>query len=613
MSAAASPGRQLRRLRAIALALGVLALAGCGVNRQLARQADHIVLEEQERAVTCTQADHCAIDTPFRELAASAASAGRPGQPVHFVNVLELGEDSLLLRVHLIRAARHSIDIQTFIWVNDDAGRLILDELLAAARRGVRVRVLADQLFSLEDTELLSRLALVHENFEVRIYNPTFHKAVTRPLEFAASILCCFTHFNQRMHNKLFLVDDEFGISGGRNYENRYFDWDREFDYRDRDMLVTGKIAGGEMAVSFEQFWNYKRAARLTRLNDVTKRLVAEADQGLALPAAERGIDPMRVETLRAHAGLNTEIERRFIAQAQRVGQVDYFSDTPDKQDGGSQSNKQLGEQIAQMIAGAERQIIMQTPYLVISKQARRVFRDLRERAQPPDIIVSTNSLAATDAFYVYALSHKYKKRYLKLGFRIYEFKPRPGDAERLFSRYNELSGDGEPGGYERYGMAPLTTQGVRVGMHAKSIIIDGQVTLIGSHNFDPRSDNYNTESGLIIHDRAVAGLVGEAILGDIEPQNSWTIAKRPRTNFLHRINNAIADFSSALPLFDFWPFRYATSYDLNEGCTPMKQTDPGFYQCYGAVGDFPEVDLPMKTIYTRMVTAFGASAVGIL
>src|SRR5690606_30267964 len=148
------------------------------------------------------------------------------------------------------------------------------------------------------------------------------------------------------------------------------------------------------------------------------------------------------------------------------------------------------------------------TPYLVISKHARRVFRDLKERDHPPDIIVSTNSLAATDAFYVYALSHKYKKRYLKLGFRIYEFKPRPGDAERLFSRYSELSGGDEPAGYERYGMAPLTTQGVRVGMHAKSIVIDGQLTLIGSHNFDPRSDNYNTESGLIIHDRAVAELV---------------------------------------------------------------------------------------------------------
>ncbi|MEP6881229.1 MAG: phospholipase D family protein [Dokdonella sp.] len=599
--------------RALVAMLFIALLAGCGVNRQLARQADRIVAVEQSQQSTCAQADHCAIDSPLRRLAAEARLASTPQQPIHYVNVLEQGEDSLLLRVHLIRAARKSIDIQTFIWVNDDAGRLILDELLAAARRGVRVRVLADQLFSLEDTILLSRLALIHRNFEVRIYNPTFHKAVTQPLEFAVSILCCFTRFNQRMHNKLFLVDDEFGIAGGRNYENRYFDWDHEFDYRDRDVLVTGDEAGREMAASFEQFWRYKRAARLTRLNDVNQRIVAEADQNLPLPDAERGIDPMRVETLRAHAGSFAEMDRRFASAAQRVGQVDYFSDSPAKQDEGADRNKQLGERISKMIARADSQIVMQTPYLVISKHARRVFRELRERPKPPDIIVSTNSLAATDAFYVYALSHKYKKRYLKLGFRIYEFKPFPGDADLLFSRYSELSGGEGSEGYARYGKAPLTSQGVRVGMHAKSIVIDGETTLIGSHNFDPRSDNYNTESGFIIYDKAVAEQVRAAIIQDAQPQNSWTIAKRPRTNLLHRINNAIADFSSVLPLFDFWPFRYATSYELNPGCAPLKQNDPGFYDCYTAVGDFPEVDLPLKTIYTRMVTAFGAGAVGIL
>ena len=603
----------IARLGLPGLLLCLAVLSGCSVNRQLARQADLIVARDQPAALTCAQANHCAIDSPYRRLAAEARATSTPGQPVHFVNVLENGEDSLLLRVHLIRAATKSIDIQTFIWVDDDAGRLILDELLAAARRGVRVRVLADQLFSLEDTEVLSRLALIHRNFEVRIYNPTFHKAVTQPLEFAASILCCFTHFNQRMHNKLFLVDGEFGIAGGRNYENRYFDWDHEFDYRDRDVLVTGEGAGREMQQSFEQFWIYKRAARLTRLNDVNQRLVAEADQALPLPDAERGVDPMRVSALRARAGNPAEIERRFAASAQRVGVVDYFSDRPDKQDGGSDQNQQLGEHIAGMIAGARTRIVLQTPYLVISKQARRIFRDLRARASPPEIIVSTNSLAATDAFYVYALSHKYKKRYLKLGFRIYEFKPFPADAAEMFTDYAALSGDGADSGYERYGKAPLTTNGVRVGMHAKSIVIDGQTTLIGSHNFDPRSDNYNTESGLIIHDAKIAELVSAAILRDAAPQNSWTIAKRPRTNFVHRLNNAIADFSSALPLFDFWPFRYATSYELDPGCEPLPQNDPGFYGCYTAVGDFPEVDLPLKTIYTRIVTAFGAGAVGIL
>ncbi|MEZ5460255.1 phospholipase D family protein [Dokdonella sp.] len=603
--------------RAALVLLCVLGLlGGCTVNRQLARKADQIVSETRNDELTCNRPDHCAIDSPYRKLADKAQGPGAAESETHYVNLLEQGEDSLLLRIHLVRAARTSIDIQTFIWVNDDAGRLLLDELLKAARRGVRVRVIADQLFSLEDPALLSRLAVIHRNFEVRIYNPTFNKAVTQPLEFAVSILCCFTRFNQRMHNKLFLVDGEFGIAGGRNYENRYFDWDPEFDYRDRDVLVTGAKAGREMQRSFDQFWNYKRAVPLTRLNDVNRQIVADSGQSLPLPTPIRQVDPMRVGILSAHASNQAEISRRFVDEALRVEKVDYFSDEPQKQDSASDSNSELGDRIEGLIASTESNILMQTPYLVLSKRARRLFGRLKEQEPRPQIIVSTNSLAATDAFYVYALSHKYKKRYLKLGFRIYEFKPFPGDADLLIADYAQLgAGEISEQGYQRYGKAPLTTSGsgVRVGMHAKSIVIDDHATLIGSHNFDPRSDNYNTESGFIIHDDEVARRVSAAILRDIEPQNAWAIAKRPRTNLVHRINNAIADFSTALPLFDFWPFRYATSYELNPGCKPLPQNDPDFYDCYTAVGDFPEVDLPLKTIYTRMATAIGAGAVGIL
>lgn len=612
MTAGPASAGVARHVRALGLVVAVL-LAGCSVNRQLARQADAIVDGSRSTELTCARADRCALDSPLLALADQARAESTSGQPIHFVNMLEQGEESLLLRVHLIRAARTSIDIQTFIWVDDDSGRLLLDELLAAARRGVRVRVIADQLFSLEDAGLLSRLARIHRNFDVRIYNPTFNKAVTRPIEFAASILCCFRRFNQRMHNKLFLVDGEYGITGGRNHENRYFDWDHEFDYRDRDVLVTGHDAGAAMQRSFDEFWNYRRAASLTRLNDVNSRIVAEADDSLDLPAPTLSMDPARVERLRERAGDADEIRRVFLADSLRVGQVDYFSDEPEKQDDGADRNRQLGERIARLIADARQRIVLQTPYLVISKRAQRVFRELNERTPRPQILVSTNSLAATDAFYVYALSHKYKKRYLKLGFQIHEFKPFPGDAAELVADYADLSGGAGGAGYQRYGRAPVSKGGVRLGMHAKSIVIDGAITLIGSHNFDPRSDNYNTESGFIIYDRAVAARVTAAIERDTEPQNAWTIAKRPRTNLVHRINNAIADFSTVLPLFDFWPFRYSTSYELDPGCTPLPPNDPGFHECYTAVGDFPEVDLPLKAIYTRIATAFGAPAVGIL
>ena len=258
---------------------------------------------------------------------------------------------------------------------------------------------------------------------------------------------------------------------------------------------------------------------------------------------------------------------------------------------------------------------MLQTPYLVLSKTARRVFRELHKTRPRLQVLVSTNSLAATDAFYVYALSYKYKKRYLKLGFEIHEFKPFPAEAAELIANYAALgdNDDQTDARYRKYGRAPLNRGGVRLGLHAKSIVIDGTISLIGSHNFDPRSDRYNTESGFIIHDRAFAARVRASILHDNDPANAWTIARRQRRGWLSRLNNSISDFSTALPLFDLWPFRYASSFELNSGCASLRPGDPHFYACYSDIGDFPEVSLPLKTIYTRIVTAFGAGLHSIL
>ncbi|MGH8173904.1 MAG: phospholipase D-like domain-containing protein, partial [Rhodanobacteraceae bacterium] len=302
-----------------------------------------------------------------------------------------------------------------------------------------------------------------------------------------------------------------------------------------------------------------------------------------------------------------------FVDDALRVGRIEYFSDAPGKPDQSEGSaGEALSEHIAELLQGAQTDIVFETPYLVLSTRARSIFRDLYKRTPRVQVTVSTNSLAATDAFYVYALSHKYKKRYLKrYGFHIYEFKPFPGDAAEFVNDYDELAGSGNVGEYERFGQTPLKRHGVRLGLHAKSLVIDESVAMIGSHNFDPRSDNYNTESGFIIHDREVAKRVRTAVLRNTEPQNAWVIGKRERPHVIDSANNAISDISTALPLFDFWPFRYATSYQLKPDCVPKPETEK--HSCYEDVGEFPEVDLPMKTIYTRIVTAFGAGLVGIL
>ncbi|MGE5168093.1 MAG: phospholipase D-like domain-containing protein [Deltaproteobacteria bacterium] len=588
-------------------------LGGCAVDPIHARRAAATAAAAQDHALTCTAADACAIASPYQGLADAALRESRPGAPVHYVNLLDNGADALLLRVHLIRAAHKSIDIQTFIFAEDDAGYLVLDELVKAAQRGVKVRVIVDQLFSLDDVELLAQLARAHVNFDLRVYNPTFHKARTPPLDFAAGIVCCFFRFNQRMHNKLFLVDDRIGIAGGRDYENRYFDWDDEFDYRDRDVLVAGPAAR-QMGASFEQFWRDRRSVPLSRLRDVSSRIL---DDGLNAPhyplhAYRHGA---RVEALSRSANDDAYIRAHFADAALRVGEVEYFSDAPDKFDEPDQPrDDELSRHILGLFQDAQSEIVMQTPYLVLSRTAQRVFAE-QHRAKPAlRIIVSTNSLAATDAFYVYALSYKHKKRFLKLGFQIHEFKPFPQEAAALIADYAAL-GDGiEPEQrYRKYGRAPLREHGVRVGLHAKSIVIDGAIALIGSHNFDPRSDHYNTESGFIIHDVAFAQALRDSILRDCAPANAWTIARRQGTNWLSRLNRAIGDFSARLPLFDLWPYRYASSFELKPGCKPLPPGAPGFYDCYADVGDFPQVDLPLKTIYTRIVTAFGAGLHSIL
>lgn len=608
--AASSPGACLLRWLAVT---SVLLLGACGLNRPLARQAAHLVAQERPTALDCDRADHCALASPYMELADAARRDDRDGAPAHVVDVLEQGAESLQIRVHLIRAARRSIDIQTFIWAEDDAGWLVLDELIAAARRGVKVRILADQLFSLDDEEWLARIARAHVNLEFRLYNPTFDKAVTQPVDFAASILCCFSRFNQRMHNKLFLVDGEIGIAGGRNYENRYFDWDQTFDYRDRDVLVIGPRSGAQMQASFEQFWKHPRAVPLTRLNDVNHRLVRDGLQHRALQAPP-DIDQSRVDALRARA-VDPQAMQALAARAQWVGAVDYFSDAPDKaQRADDPALLALTTRISDLLLQAKHEVVLETPYLVFSRKARRIFRYLHKRKDPAQVIVSTNSLAATDAFYVYALSYKYKKRYLRsYGFRIHEFKPFPQDAAEFIADYDALAGGDNAGRYQRYAQAPLRRGGVRLGLHAKSLVIDRAITIIGSHNFDPRSDNYNTESGFIIADVAVAARVQAAILRNTAPGNAWLIAPRQRNGLLARINEPIADLSARLPLFDLWPFRYSSSFELDPGCAPSRPEDPGFYACHRDVGDFPEVDLPLKTIYTRIITAFGAGLAGIL
>lgn len=595
-------------VRILLLASLLPMLAACVPSHRQVLRAQNLVSANIEHAVNCHRADHCAASSGLYDLV--AASHDKRNRAV----ILDLGEDALIARLNLIHAARDSISIQTYIWANDDAGNLVLDALVAAARRGIHVRVLADQLASFNDLEQLARLARTHINFELRLYNPTLHEAETGAFGYVVGGLCCFSNLNQRMHNKLLLVDGHVGITGGRNYENRYFDWESDFNFLDRDVLVAGPVAL-EMRSSFFLFWNHPRAVKLTALRDVSAQLIRDGPDSTGWQTPQyKQLD--RVQRVLEQAADPDYIRSHFLLRAHSVDDVEYFSDRPGKTDHPSKHKRELTAHLMKMVATAGEEIVLQTPYLVISKRAQQIFRQLQKERPDVRILISTNSLASTDAFAVYAVSHKYVRRYLAVfNFNIYEFKPHPVDGPRMIAHFHELSGEDEQGAGSRgrNTEVPLTSGGVRVSLHSKSMVVDKQFVMIGSHNFDPRSDDYNTEAGIIIRDRAFAAVVRAAILADMRPGNAWVVAKRQADDMLGRINRALAKLSARLPIFDLWPFGYATSYQLKPGCPVMLREDPRFYACHDAVGEFPEVALPLKTIYTHILTGFGAGFSSVL
>ncbi|KAJ0335990.1 hypothetical protein COL154_014380, partial [Colletotrichum chrysophilum] len=297
---------------------------------------------------------------------------------------------------------------------------LVLDELVKAARRGVQVRVLADQLGSLNDPVLLARLARASSNLHIRLYNPTFDSARSNFVEYTASVLCCFHRFNQRMHNKLMLVDDKVGIVGGPNYADEYFDWDPQLDFLDRDVIVAG-TAGRQMERSFDLFWDNERSTPLTHLKDVNAAILKHPFD--AQPWREpRFDDPQRVADVRAKAGDSGFLQAQLLAHSLDVGLVDYFYDLPSKGEAvHGPDSRELTRDLMKMLSDAREQVVLQTPYLVLTRRAGQIFKALQEKQPPVQVIVSTNSLASTDALPVYALSYKHHKKFLvDFGFRIH-------------------------------------------------------------------------------------------------------------------------------------------------------------------------------------------------
>lgn len=417
--------------------------------------------------------------------------------------VLEKGEDSLLARGWLADHARESVDVQYFIWSTDNIGILAAESLLRAAGRGVRVRVIVDDL--LVDAGEKSLVALArHPHIDIKIYNPK-HKVGMSFVGRLFNMLSDFRGFNQRMHNKTMMVDGRAGITGGRNMADEYYDYDHEYNFRDRDILLLGP-AVEVMERSFEEYWTSELSVPVEDLLEATDLWLTENDAreiygGLHGYAANKENFAPRVRAA-IHA-LPGQFEAMLDATIWT--NVHYISDAPGKNqhkfslDGGGEATTIL----ANLASGARKSLTIQSPYLVLSDKGEALFRELRERGVR--IRISTNSLAATDNLPAFSGYAKQRKRLMKMGLNLYEFKPHPEIRKSVMQRYPSLK-DKNP----------------IFALHAKTMVVDGESVYIGTYNLDPRSENLNTEAGVVIHNSELAAQVEAHIERDMAEGNSW-------------------------------------------------------------------------------------------
>ncbi len=417
--------------------------------------------------------------------------------------ILEKGEESLVGRAWLGQHATETIDIQYFIWSTDNVGIIAAEQLLSAAERGVRVRVLVDDfLVDAEDRTLF--LLSAHPNAEIRIYNPNIAVGVS----FWQKVKGVFTDFraiNQRMHDKTAIFDGVAGITGGRNMADEYFDFDHEYNFRDRDILLLGR-AVADMTENFEEFWNSEYAVNVEGILAAEIEAVSVEDikrhatELHAYAADARNFAPEVRQAINA-----TSENFRALLAALVWDDMTFISDIPGKNQGdmGLGGSGESTRQLIAALQAATESVLIQSPYLVMPEGGIEFFRELVERGVR--VRISTNSLASTDNIQAFSGYAGQREELLEAGIEIYEYKAYPAIRETLLERYPSLAENN-----------PIFA------LHAKSLVIDDDVAYIGTFNLDPRSANLNTEVGVLVSNEELARQLTASIERDIHPENSW-------------------------------------------------------------------------------------------
>ncbi|MGI4981915.1 MAG: phospholipase D family protein [Janthinobacterium lividum] len=473
------------RIRTLALAVGavaLLALAGCATTRPAASS----FARTPSRAIS--------PDAPG-PLAGSfaAARAAHPGESG--LRLLVTGADALSARIALARSASKTLDIQYYIAEEDDTGKLLLEAALRAAQRGVRVRMLFDDM-NFKDIDSLMATMNATPNIEIRVFNPfVTHKE--NMLRRMANVVTHLDSLTRRMHNKAMIADNQAAITGGRNVSDEYLGTGAAISFRDLDILSVGPVVP-KISDSFDTFWNSEEAYPLKALNDqhfdaadianVREKLRAHWDEMSSVTGGPELDEPPLARQIRSgEMGLTW-------------ARASFYTDTPDKivkptDDYVSPPVERLKELSAQ----AKTELLIISPYFVLHEAGIDALGALVARGV--HVSVLTNSLAATDAPAVQAGYAPARIPLLERGVSLFEFKPL----------------DGRP-------KTSVTGSKSHASLHAKAYVIDRQILLIGSMNLDPRSVGLNTEMAMEVQSPLLAQQVATLFDKATSPDESFHV-----------------------------------------------------------------------------------------